>query len=134
MEIDLPDDLTSTPAEDQPVRARLLLNITGLMTSDDITLQINDQEVTVGPEQSITTPLTITDHPEDNPVCHLEAVIAPELLRKGRNRLTFTLKPTSQKPPGVVPQPSEVRKVNLELVYRDETYPYWLALQLDQTR
>ena len=56
MEIDLPDDLAGTPAEDQPVRARLLLNITGLMTSDDITLQINGQKVTVGPEQSITTP------------------------------------------------------------------------------
>ena len=85
-----------------------------------------------GPEQSITTPLAITDHPEDNPGCHLEATIAPELLKKGRNTLTFTLKPASKKPPGVVPQASEVRKVNLELVYRDETYPYWLALQLDR--
>ena len=134
MEIDVPDDLGATLARGQPVRARLLLNITGLMTSDDIKLQINDQEVTVGPEQSITTPLTITDHPEDNPVCHLEAAITPELLAKGRNTLTFTLKPSRKKLPGVVPQPSEVRKVNLELVYRDETYPYWLALQLDRTR
>ena len=128
MEIDVPDDL----AAGQPVRARLLLNITGLMTPDDIELQVNGQEVSVGPEQSITTPLTITDHPEDKPGCHLEAAIAPELLKKGRNTLTFILKPTSKKPPGVVPQPSEVRKVNLELVYRDETYPYWLALQLDR--
>ena len=132
MEIDVPDDLAATLAAGQPVRARLLLNITGLMTPDDIELQVNGQEVSVGPEQSITTPLTITDHPEDNPGCHLEAVIAPELLQKGRNTLTFTLKPASKKPPGVVPQPSEIRKVNLELVYRDETYPYWLALQLDR--
>ena len=102
------------------------------MTPDDIELRINDQEVAVRPEQSITTPLTITDHPEDKPGCHLEAAIAPELLKKGRNTLTFILKPISKKPPGVVPQPSEVRKMNLELVYRDETYPYWLALQLDQ--
>ena len=132
MEIDVPDDLAATLAAGQPVRTRLLLNITGLMTPDDIELQVNGQEVAVGPEQSITTPLTITDHPEDKPGCHLEAAIAPELLKKGRNTLTFILKPTSKKPPGVVPQPSEVRKVNLELVYRDETYPYWLALQLDR--
>ena len=77
-------------------------------------------------------PLQSQTTPEDKPGCHLEAAIAPELLKKGRNTLTFILKPTSKKPPGVVPQPSEVRKVNLELVYRDETYPYWLALQLDR--
>ena len=129
MEIDVPDDL----AAGQPVRARLLLNITELMTLDNIELQVNGQEVTVEPEHPITTPLTITDHPEDKPGCHLEAGIAPQLLKKGRNTLIFTLKPTSKKPPGVAPQPSEVRKVNLELVYRDETYPYWLALQLDRT-
>ena len=134
MEIDVPDDLVATLAGDQPVRARLLLNITELMTPDDIELQVNGQEVAVESEQFITTPLTITDHPEDKPGWHLEATVPPELLQKGRNTLTFTLKPTNQKPPGVVPQPSEVRKVNLELVYRDETYPYWLALQLDRTR
>ena len=132
MEIDVPDDLAATLAGGQPVCARLLLNITELMTPDDIELHINGQEVAVEPEQSITTPLTITDHPEDKPGCHLEAAVPPELLKKGCNRLTFTLKPASEKPPGVVPQPSEVRKVNLELVYRDETYPYWLALQLDR--
>ena len=115
-----------------PVRARLLLNITELMTPDDIELRVNGQEVAVESEQSITTPLAITDHPEDKPGCHLEAAIPPELLEKGRNTLAFTLKPASKKPPGVVAQPSEVRKVNLELVYRDETYPYWLALQLDR--
>ena len=133
MEIDVPDDLGAIVAGGQPVRVRLLLNITELMTPDDIKLQVNGQEITVEPEQSIKTPLTIIDHPEDKPGCHLEAAIAPKLLNKGRNTLTFTLKPASKKPPGVVPQPSEVRKVNLELVCRDETYPYWLALQLDRT-
>jgi hypothetical protein len=132
MEIDVPDDLGATVPGDQPVRARLLLNITELMTPNDIELYVNGQTVAVEPEQSITTPLTVTDHPEDKPGCHLEAAIAPELLKKGRNTLTFILKPASKKPPGVVPQSSEVRKVNLELVYRDETYPYWLALQLDR--
>ena len=132
MEIDIPDDLGAASAAGPPVGARLLLNITELMAPDDIELQVNGQDVAVRPEQSITTPLTITDHAEDKPSCHLEVVIPPELLKKGRNTLTFTLKPASKKPPGVVPQPSEVRKVNLELVYRDETYPYWLALQLDR--
>ena len=132
MKIDVPDELGAASAAGPPVGARLLLNITELMAPDDIELRINGQEVAVGPEQSITTPLAITDHPEDKPGCHLEAVIPPELLKKGRNTLTFTLKPASKKPPGVVPQASEVRKVNLELVYRDETYPYWLALQLDR--
>lgn len=75
------------------------------MTPDDIELQGNGQEVAVGPEQSITTPLTVTDHPEDKPGCHLEAVLAPELLKRGRNTLTFILKPTSKKSPGPVPQP-----------------------------
>ncbi len=133
MEIDVPDDLAATLAGGQPVRARLLLNITELMTPGDIEFRVNGEEVAVAPEQSITTPLTITDHPEDKPSCHIEAAIPPEQLKKGRNTLTFSLKPGGQKPPGVVPQPSEVRKVNLELVYRDETYPYWLALQLDRT-
>ena len=132
MEIDIPDDLGAASAAGPPVGARLLLNITELMAPDDIELQVNGQDVAVRPEQSITTPLTITDHAEDKPSCHLEVVIPPEPLKKGRNTLTFTLKPASKKPPGVVPQPSEVRKVNLELVYRDETYPYWLALQLDR--
>ena len=132
MEIDVPDDLGAIVPGGQSVRARLLLNITELMAPNDIKLQINGQAVAVEPEQSITTPLTITDHPEDKPGCHLEAAIAPELLKKGRNTLTFTLKSAGKKPPGVVPQPVEVRKVNLELVCRDETYPYWLALQLDR--
>ncbi len=132
MEIDVPDDLGAASVTGHPVRARLLLNITELMTPDDIELRVNGQEVAVESEQSITTPLAITDHPEDKPGCHLEAAIPPELLEKGRNTLAFTLKPASKKPPGVVPQPSEVRKVNLEVVYRDETYPYWLALQLDR--
>ena len=113
------------------MRARLLLNITQLMTSDDIGLHVNGREVVVGPEPGIATPLAITDHPEDQPGFHLEAAIAPELLKKGRNTLSFALKPASKKPPGFKPQPSEVRKVNLEIAYRDETYPYWLALQLD---
>ena len=133
MEIDVPDDLAATLAGGQPVRARLLLNITELMTPGDIEFRVNGEEVAVAPEQSITTPLTITDHPEDKPSCHIEAAIPPEQLKKGRNTLTFTLKPAISKPPGVVAQASEVRKVNLELVYRDETYPYWLALQLDRT-
>ena len=133
MEIDIPDDLADTLAGGRPVHVRLLLNITELITPDDIGLQVNGQEVAVRPEQSITTPLTVTDHPDDKPGCHLEAAVPPELLKKGRNTLTFTLKPGGKKPPGVVPQPSEVRKVHLELVYRDETYPYWLALQLDRT-
>ena len=133
MEIDVPDDLAATLAGGQPVRARLLLNITELMTPGDIEFRVNGEKVAVAPEQSITTPLTITDHPEDKPSCHIEAAIPPEQLKKGRNTLTFTLKPAISKPPGVVAQASEVRKVNLELVYRDETYPYWLALQLDRT-
>ena len=133
MEIDVPDDLAATLAGGQPVRARLLLNITELMTPGDIEFRVNGEEVAVAPEQSITTPLTITDHPEDKPSCHIEAAIPPEQLKKGRNTLTFTLKPAISKPPGVVAQASEVRKVNLELVYRDETYSYWLALQLDRT-
>lgn len=131
MEIDVPDDLATTLAGGRPVHVRLLLNITELVTQDDIELQVNGQEVAVHPEQSITTPLTITDHPDDKPGCHLEAAVPPKLLQKGHNTLTFTIKPSGKKPPGVVPQPSEVRKVNLELVYRDETYPYWLSLQLD---
>ncbi len=134
MEIDIPDDLAAALAAGHPVRARLLLNITQLMTADDIGLQVNGHEVAVEPEQGITTPLTATDHPEDDPGCHLEAAVAPELLKKGCNRLSFTLRPAAKKPPGYVPQPSEVRKVNLEIAYRDETYPYWLTLQLLRRR
>jgi hypothetical protein len=133
MEIDIPDDLAAARVAGYPVRARLLLNITELVTPDDIGLEVNGHPVTVGPEQSIETPLSITDHPTDELSCHLEAAIALEQLKKGRNTLTFTLKPAATKPPGVLPQSSEVRKVNLEIVYRDETYPYWLALQLDRT-
>ena len=132
MEIDVPDDIPTALAEGHPVRTRLLLNITNLFTPNDIALQVNGQDVTIRREHGITTPLTITDHPEDSPQCHLEAVVNPGLLVKGRNRLSLRLRPVGKKPPGFNPQPSEVRKVDLEVVYRDETYPYWLALQLDQ--
>lgn len=54
MEIDVPDDLAAALAAGHPVRARLLLNITELVTSNDIKLQVNGQEVAIGPEQSIT--------------------------------------------------------------------------------
>ena len=100
MEIDVPDDPGAASVAGHPVRARLLLNITELMAPDDIELRINGQGVAIGPEQSITTPLVITDHPEDKPGCHLEAAIPPELLKKGRNTLTFTLKPDQQKASG----------------------------------
>ena len=132
MQIDVPDDLAAVLAAGHPVRARLLLNLTQLMTPEDLELQVNGERVAVGPEQNIPTPLPATDHPNDNPGCHLEAAIAPDLLKKGRNTLAFTLREASFRPHGSIPQPSEVRKVHLEIVYRDETYPYWLGLQLDR--
>ena len=86
---------------------------------------------TGGAQSGIAPPLTVTDHPDDNPLCHLEAVIEPGLLNGGRNKLGFALQPPAYKVPSwLKPQPGEVRKVNLEIVYRDETHPYWLAVQL----
>ena len=125
MQIDVPED----PAA---ARTRLLLNITELVGPDDIELQVNGEKVAVGPEQNLPTPLAVTDHPGDNPGCHLEAAIGPGLLKQGRNTLEFTLREAGLRPHGVVPQPSEVRKVHLEITCRDETYPYWLGLQLDR--
>lgn len=130
MEIDIPDDIPTALAGGAPVQVRLLLNITRLETVDEVTLKINDQDVPVTREKGITLPLTVTDHPEDTEACHLQAAVDPKLLKRGRNRLAFSLRPT----PGVhefpEPQPAEVRKVDVEIIYRDETYPYWLGIRL----
>ena len=132
--IDVPEDLDAARAQACPASVRLLLNITQLTVPEDVRLEVNGQAVPVGREQGVTTPLTISDHPGDSPVCRLEAVLEPGLLRPGRNTLRFELQPQVEAVMGVAPEPCEVRKVNVELVYRDETYPFWLAMQLDRRR
>ena len=132
MQIDLPEDLAAALAKGSALRTRLLLNITELETPDDLELQVNGEKFPIARERDIPTPLAVLDHPGDNPGCHLEATVPPELLQKGRNTLAFTLRAATFRPAGVIPQPSALHKVNLEIVYRDETYPYWLGVQLDR--
>ena len=134
MEIDIPDDIPGGLAAGAPVGVRFLINVTRVTSVAEVTLEVNGQEVPVEREQGITLPLTVTDHPEDNEACHLQAIVDPKLIKRGRNRLAFTLRPT----PGVhefpKPEPAEVRKVDVEITHRDETFPYWLAVQLEHKR
>ena len=101
----------------------------------DVRLEVNGRRAAVRREVGITTPLTVTDHPQDTPACHLEAVLDANLLKRGRNTLAFTLDPKAEAPTGLAEKkPCEVRKVNLEVVHGDERYPYWLSLQLEGAR
>jgi hypothetical protein len=132
MDIDIVDDITAVLAQGMPVGVRLLLNVTETdWARRDLVLTVNGQEVTVEWEAGLTLPLVVLDHPSDNLHCHRQAVIDPGLLKKGRNRLTFRILQSDIQPPAYLkPEPCEVRKVELEITYEDETLPYWLRAQL----
>jgi len=134
MPIDLPEDLGSARASGDSVDVRLLLNVSELVTPEDLLLRVNDEDIPVRRERDVTTPLATTDHPGDTPGCHLETTVPCEILRRARNELAFTVRAAAVRPAGVHPQPCVLHKVHLEVTYRDETYPYWLAMQLDQRR
>ena len=96
-----------------------------------INLKVNGHEVAVDWEAGLTLPLVVLDHPSDNLHCHRQAVIDPGLLKKGHNTLTFRILQSEIQPPAYLkPEPCEVRKVELEITYEDETLPYWLRAQL----
>jgi hypothetical protein len=134
MQIDIADDVPAALKAGLQVHVRLLVNVTRIASPDAVSLKVNGRAVEVTPEDGITLPLTVTDHPDDCATSHLQAVLDPALVKRGRNQLVFTLRPT----PGVhefpEAKPAEVRKVDTEITYRDETYPYWLAIQLKHKR